>query len=146
MSRNENKFLAQEVKRCRAPGRYQSEQIQTKVKPMLQTSKQVKERVQVQILSATLWASLKVYAKRTGSRYSDDAVARYVKAKSWVSYTRVSRAQCEDAVWLFLRPKMVRVRLLSRNFFAESSFLADRPDRTERESEVLVLSSLYLSL
>lgn len=93
-----------------------------------------------------LWASLKVYAKRTGSRSSEDAVARYLKAKSWVSYTRLSRAQVEDAVWLFFRPKMVRVRLLSRDFFAESSFFVDRPERTERESEVLVLSSLYLSL
>lgn len=49
-------------------------------------------------------------------------------------------------MWLFLRPKMVRVRLLSRGFLSPWSFLADRPERTERASEVLVLSSLYLSL
>lgn len=49
-------------------------------------------------------------------------------------------------MWLFLRPKMVRVRLLSRDFLSELSFFVDRPERTERESEVLALSSLYLSL
>ena len=61
-------------------------------------------------------------------------------------YKGSSKAQVEDAVWLFLRPKMVRVRLLSRDFFSELSFFVERPERTERESEVLAVSSLYLSL
>jgi hypothetical protein len=53
-------------------------------------------------------------------------------------------SQAEGAVVLFLRPKMVRVRLLSRDLFSELSFLADRPERTERASAAW--SSLYLSL
>lgn len=50
------------------------------------------------------------------------------------------------ATVLFLRPKMVRVRLLSRGFFSETSFLTERPDRTERASETVDDSSMYLSL
>lgn len=47
---------------------------------------------------------------------------------------------------LFLRLKMVRVRLLSRGFFSEEvSFLVERPDRTDRASAG-GLSSMYLSL
>lgn len=47
---------------------------------------------------------------------------------------------------LFLRPKMVLVRLLSRGFCGVvASFLVERPERTERVSDAL-LSSLYLSL
>jgi hypothetical protein len=45
---------------------------------------------------------------------------------------------------LFLRPKMVRVRLLSRDLFSALFFLVDRPERTERAS--LAWPSLYLSL
>lgn len=48
---------------------------------------------------------------------------------------------------LFLRPKMVRVRLLSRGFFSDAlSFLRERPERTDRESDTVELSSMYLSL
>lgn len=52
----------------------------------------------------------------------------------------------EEAVLLFLRPKMVRVRLLSRAFFSEKSFFAERPERTDRESGNVDPSSMYLSL
>ena len=44
---------------------------------------------------------------------------------------------------LFFRPKMVLVRLLSRGFFSDESFLVDLPERVDRVSEE---SSMYLSL
>lgn len=77
---------------------------------------------------------------------SGDAVAWCVKASRGSHIQSVNKAQVEVAVWLFLRPKMVRVRLLSRDFLSELSFFVDRPERTERASEVLAVSSLYLSL
>lgn len=46
---------------------------------------------------------------------------------------------------LFLRLKMPRVRLLSR-FLSEMSFLDERPERTDRESDTVEASSMYFSL
>jgi hypothetical protein len=47
----------------------------------------------------------------------------------------------------FLRPKMVRVRLLSRGFFSEVSFFVEeRPERMDWASEAAELSSKYFSL
>ena len=53
-----------------------------------------------------------------------------------------------QAAKLFLRPKIVRVRLFSRGFFAEAegSFFSERPERTDLVSDMDVLSSMYLSL
>lgn len=53
-----------------------------------------------------------------------------------------------QAAKLFLRPKMPRVRLFSRGFFAEAeaSFFSERPERTDLASEAGALSSKYFSL
>lgn len=44
------------------------------------------------------------------------------------------------AATLFFRPKMVLVRLLSRGFLSEVSFFIERPERTERASDVMLSS------
>lgn len=78
---------------------------------------------------------------------TEDAIAKGVcKDDSWAHVQ--GRTGLEDQAWatLFLRPKMVRVRLLSRGFFSEVSFLTDRPERTDRASDAVEPSSMYLSL
>lgn len=80
---------------------------------------------------------------KTG-RPAATAGAKRPKSKSSAHELKCNQ-EWEGAVVLFLRPNMVRVRLLSRAFFSDASFLMDRPDRTDRES-ARALSSMYLSL
>jgi hypothetical protein len=90
--------------------------------------------------------SKKVYAKSgQPAAGSEDAVAN-VQRIGHGHVNRGKRCYVEDAVLLFFRPKIVRVRLLSRPFFSEASFFADRPEWIDLESETVAPSSMYLSL
>jgi hypothetical protein len=84
----------------------------------------------------------KVYAKseKPAGEFAD-AVAKQI-GKSRGHMFKIGRYQ---AMLLFFLLKMARVLLLSRAFFSPLSFFADRPDRTDRASEIVV-SSMYLSL
>lgn len=76
-----------------------------------------------------------------------DAVAKRCKGQCRGHiYSLKAVRRFGDYAVLFLRLKIVLVRLLSRGFFSEVSFLTERPDRTERESDTVEPSSMYLSL